>query len=1071
MKKVSSQRYFVRKIFDYTVVLLLMLLLLFIWQLYRGPIAVPFLKPYIIAALNQDSEKAEVTVEAVNIELVRSIKPIKIIAQDVVYKENNGHMQVSAPKVAVSFSIKALLQGVIAPSSVEVNNPSVYIFTDYGVKDKTVMSEVSRKQLNYYVERMEEFLERFNSQDRTYAESYINDIEINNGKVEFHEVDIGRKWEFTDLNYSFERRFGEIETEVNGSIKLKDKFVSAGLELLYRLKDNRLLGQVYFSDLVPADILATYVNGQGSRDWYNVNLPINGKIATLININELFKHQNNLTEAIDTALEKVKFQFEGGQGYILFDTQDEDSQYDISSFMLEGQIDGGLDKASIENADFYLGKQKVTLGFKVSGLEDYLLKNSKENLKIALTADLKQLKLDDLYTYWPQYIGTEAWKWCKDSIFGGDAKDAHFEFDFGYKKKNSSFGLTDLKGGTYIEDSNLRYINTMPMVKNVYGYFSVSPSSINIALDKATSDGIILNEGNVYIYDLDKYNNYIEIKLKSNSSIADALKLIDHKPLEFTTQMGLSPDKIEGDADTDLTLNFELRKDLDYDDVKVEVLSKLYNVKIKDAVAGKNVTAETLNLKVNNQGMNVDGKAFLDDVPVSIVWNENFSSKAAYRSKYEISLIADTDTLKKFDVDYEMLSAPYFEGKAAIEALVTQNWKDELSVNLDAKLEQALMNYSFLGFYKSKGSPADFSAKLMFKKSQLKEISDFKLHKQGFDIEGKINFHSDGRVRLVDIGKIKGDKIKAAARVELPKKADDVIKVNISGDSYDLSEFFKRRNESRSTVKNKGTSLDNTPDVDINIAVNRLWTNPEVAVTGFAGSAKLRKGIGVDEVHMIGNYDNNREMKLKVDYVPKPNNEWMLSINTNHAGNTLRFLRIYNDMRGGNLQIEAKRGADKEFVGHAKIRDFSLYNTPVLVKLLTVASFSGMVDMLTGEGLTFSHFDAPFRYKDSILTVKSGKTYGNVVGLTFSGAYNTDNEDISIKGLIAPAYGLNTLIGKIPLVGKLLAGKDGTVFAANYSITGTSSNPSVSLNPLSVLSPNSLKEAVSKVFGEEDDKF
>ena len=94
-----------------------------------------------------------------------------------------------------------------------------------------------------------------------------------------------------------------------------------------------------------------------------------------------------------------------------------------------------------------------------------------------------------------------------------------------------------------------------------------------------------------------------------------------------------------------------------------------------------------------------------------------------------------------------------------------------------------------------------------------------------------------------------------------------------------------------------------------------------------------------------------------------------------------------------------------------------------------------------------------------------------MVGLTFSGAYNTDNEDISIKGLIAPAYGLNTLIGKIPLVGKLLAGKDGTVFAANYSITGTSSNPSVSLNPLSVLSPNSLKEAVSKVFGEEDDKF
>lgn len=176
-------------------------------------------------------------------------------------------------------------------------------------------------------------------------------------------------------------------------------------------------------------------------------------------------------------------------------------------------------------------------------------------------------------------------------------------------------------------------------------------------------------------------------------------------------------------------------------------------------------------------------------------------------------------------------------------------------------------------------------------------------------------------------------------------------------------------------------------------------------------------------------------------------------------------------MHGGNLQIEAKKGADGEFIGHAKIRDFSLHNTPLLARLLTVASFSGMVDMLTGEGMTFSHFDAPFKYKNRILSVKSGKTYGNVVGLTFSGAYNTANEDISIKGMIAPAYGLNTLIGRIPLVGSLLAGKDGTVFAANYSITGKASDPKVRLNPLSVLSPNSLKDAVSSVFGGEDDKF
>ena len=48
MKKVSNKLYKARKIMDYTGVVFLVLLLLFIWQLYRGPVAVPFLKPYII---------------------------------------------------------------------------------------------------------------------------------------------------------------------------------------------------------------------------------------------------------------------------------------------------------------------------------------------------------------------------------------------------------------------------------------------------------------------------------------------------------------------------------------------------------------------------------------------------------------------------------------------------------------------------------------------------------------------------------------------------------------------------------------------------------------------------------------------------------------------------------------------------------------------------------------------------------------------------------------------------------------------------------------------------------------
>lgn len=241
----------------------------------------------------------------------------------------------------------------------------------------------------------------------------------------------------------------------------------------------------------------------------------------------------------------------------------------------------------------------------------------------------------------------------------------------------------------------------------------------------------------------------------------------------------------------------------------------------------------------------------------------------------------------------------------------------------------------------------------------------------------------------------------------------------------------------------------------------------------FAGSAKLVHGIGLQEMHLIGNFNSSRKKArpahLKLDYIPRPDKEYLLSIESNDAGSTMKFLRLYDYMRGGTLSINAKRGADKRFVGHAKIRDFNIYNTPVLAKLLTVASFTGMVNLLTGEGLAFSHFDAPFEYYRKVLRVNDAKAFGNVVGITGSGNYYARYQEFDIKGLIAPAYGLNTFIGSLPIVGSLLSGKDGTVFAANYKITGDIDDPVININPLSALSPNSLKELMSSIFGSKNE--
>ena len=1073
MKKVSNKLYLTRRILDYTGVIFLLLLLIFIWQLYKGPIAVPFLQPYIVKALNHDNGEYQVTVESVNLELVRSIRPIKIIANNVVYRKNDETFVVNAPRTFVSFSIKALLRGVVAPSSIEVKDPSVYIFTTYGVKDKNKKDEVSKKKLEYYFDEFEDFIEKFNSEDNTYPESYINDIRVKNAEVEFHEVDLGRKWILSDVNYSFERNLMNIETEVNALLNVQDKSIPIGLEAEYRPISNKIGLQVYFSDLIPYAVMDNLLNDERIPGLYKINLPVSGKIGGVVNIAEVMKNKEDIIKSLDTAVEKLNFQVEGGSGNILFE-DNEDSSYKISSFLLEGTIAGGLNRLNIKDADFDLDGQKTKLSFSAEGMKKLLLEGSLQDLKLTLQAKVDNMKFDDLSKYWPKYIATPAWEWCKDSIYGGEIKNADFSFDFAYDKKKQAFAFDKLSGVGDIEDSNLNYLTGMPDLKNLYGRAEFSNDTIKINVDKGVSEEVFLTGGFVKLYDLNKYDNFAEIDLVMSSSITDALKMIDHPPLGYTSDLGVDPSAIKGDTETELKLNFELKNDLKPEEVKVEFKSNLLNVEIPDVIKGKALTAEELKLLVTNEGMSVIGEAKLEDIPIALVWDENFNNKD-YKSKYKISFKLNEETKKKLGINFGILNPPYISGYANVDAEILAYNDDKTIVNLKANLNNADIDYSFLGFKKDVNQPAVITAKLDIKKDKLNGIPSFSLSKSDFSLKGKIDLDKNGDVKIVDIYDIKGPKTSAKAKIEFANTKKQKVKLNVSGNSYDLTEFFDKKENSSKTKKTSSKNdddddLENVTDADIFIAVNKLWTNPNVPVTNFAGTAKLVNGVGVQEMHIVGNYGNKKDITLKFDYVPRPNGEFLLAIDSNNAGATLKVLRIYDNMSGGNLRIEAKRNKNKEFIGHAKMRDFSIHNTPVVAKLLTVASFTGMLNLLTGEGLAFSHADAPFEYKNKVLSLKEAKAFGNVMGITANGSYDRRQEEFDIKGVIAPAYSINTFIGKIPLVGNLLSGKDGTVFAANYSITGDLSDPQVNINPLSALSPSSLKDLMNSLFGNKNEK-
>ncbi len=109
---------------------------------------------------------------------------------------------------------------------------------------------------------------------------------------------------------------------------------------------------------------------------------------------------------------------------------------------------------------------------------------------------------------------------------------------------------------------------------------------------------------------------------------------------------------------------------------------------------------------------------------------------------------------------------------------------------------------------------------------------------------------------------------------------------------------------------------------------------------------------------------------------------------------------------------------------------------------------------------------APFRFDDDTLTLASARAFSASLGFTAKGSADLAARTLDMTGTIVPAYALNALPGRIPLVGRLFSPeRGGGLFAATYSVRGSFDNPRVGVNPLATLTPGFLR-GLFGIFGK-----
>lgn len=148
----------------------------------------------------------------------------------------------------------------------------------------------------------------------------------------------------------------------------------------------------------------------------------------------------------------------------------------------------------------------------------------------------------------------------------------------------------------------------------------------------------------------------------------------------------------------------------------------------------------------------------------------------------------------------------------------------------------------------------------------------------------------------------------------------------------------------------------------------------------------------------------------------------------------------------GNISLKIERGVLRRFNSLAKV--FSLLNVS---QLLTFR----LPDMAS-QGMPFNQITATVGIKDGILTSRDFFINSNAMHLSMVGTVNIVKEDLDLLIGVQPLQTVDKVISRIPVVGWILTGGDGSLITTYFEAKGSWADPQVTAIPVKSMASGTL---------------
>jgi AsmA-like C-terminal region len=377
---------------------------------------------------------------------------------------------------------------------------------------------------------------------------------------------------------------------------------------------------------------------------------------------------------------------------------------------------------------------------------------------------------------------------------------------------------------------------------------------------------------------------------------------------------------------------------------------------------------------------------------------------------------------------------------------------------MQADLTDAQLLFGGLGWTKPVGRAATIKFDVVPKPDGSTILENLKILGDDIDIQGGIALDPAQHLKEFYFSDFSVNRL-THIEITATVRDDQVLDIKAQGPSYDGKQFFQSL---FSAGQFDGSVQPVNPfGVDLTAQIGTVTGFYDTTAKNVQVTMKKRDGrlVALDATGELG---ANAPVAVHLD---QHGSARLIRAEARDAGAAFRLVGFYPSVEGGeaSLEVNLDAGGPGAKSGTLWARDFNVLGDSVVNDVLadpnSTAVFGDRKRQVTRQRIAFNQLRAPFSVGGGKFRLKDAYMNGAMLGATMRGTVDFKAQTVELGGTYVPLYGLNSALGSIPILGNVLVGRKGEgVVGITFAIKGKLDDPSVFVNPMSVMTPGIFRQ-------------